>query len=143
MKNDDPFFVSASKRKDVIPDGSLDIITHGNQARIQVQTPSGPIVMDAKQAAQHISSLDGWNGQNIQLLSCSTGCRIDGFAAQLRNELGVSVVRAPSDILWADASGYLFVSAGRNVVDPVTGAAQFVPSWPPGGTFLDFTGGIE
>ena len=141
MKNDDPFFVNASKRKDVDPDGFLDIIAHGNETHIEVQTSSGPVLMDAKQAAQHISNLDGWNGQNIRLLSCSTGCSIDGFAAQLRSELGVSVVRAPSDILWADNSGNLFVSAGRNVVDPVTGATQFVPSWPPTGTFVDFTGG--
>jgi hypothetical protein len=141
MKSDDPFFVNASKRMDVDPNGFLDVIAHGNETHIEVQTSSGTVLMDAKQAAQHIAGLDGWSGQNIRLLSCSTGACLDGFAAQLQGELGVSVVRAPSDILWADTGGNLFVSAGRNVVDPVTGATQFVPTWPPTGKFVDFNSG--
>jgi hypothetical protein len=141
MKGDDPFFVNASKRADVDPDGFLDVIAHGNETHIEVQTTSGPMLMDAKQAAQHISSLGEWSGQNVRLLSCSTGACMDGFAAQLQVELGVSIVRAPSDILWADTKGNLFVSAGRDVVDPVTGATQHIPTWPPTGKFVDFTSG--
>jgi hypothetical protein len=54
---------------------------------------------------------DGWNGQKIRLLSCSTGKQLGDdycFAEELANALGVEV-KAPDDILLISPSGRMSV----------------------------------
>lgn len=71
------------------------------------------------ETAEYIHSLlasiirhsDGWNGQKIRLLSCSTG-KTNGddycFAEELANALGVTV-KAPNDVLFINENGKLSV----------------------------------
>ena len=61
--------------------------------------------------ASVIRHSDGWNGQKIQLLSCSTGKKSGDaycFAEELANALGVEV-KAPNDLLYISPNGYIKV----------------------------------
>lgn len=138
MLDDDQFLINAAKRKDIDPDGEFDLVAHGNTTHIEMNTSKGPVMVDAKTAARHIWEADGYVGQDIRLLSCSTGGCIDGFAQQLANVMNKNV-RAPNELLWADVDGRLFVSAGKTVLDPLTGVQQLKPVWPPSGKFIQFT----
>ena len=63
--------------------------------------------MSPRLLAAIIRHTKGWNGQNIRLLSCSTGQRIGDaycFAEELANVLGVKV-KAPNDLLYINVHG--------------------------------------
>lgn len=67
--------------------------------------------MSPRLLAAIIRHTKGWNGQNIRLLSCSTGKRVEGdycFAEELANALGVKV-KAPNDVLFITSAGSLTV----------------------------------
>jgi len=138
MKSDDPFFLNASKRADVGPDGQFDVIAHGNETQIEINTAEGAKLVDASEAADYIRAADGYDGQDVRLLSCSTGADADGFAQQLANELGVKVT-APNDILWSRPDGSLEVAPGKYVTDPTDGSTdlQYVEPTPDSG-FVEF-----
>ena len=54
---------------------------------------------------------EGWNGQKIRLLSCSTGAANGDdycFAEELANALGVEVM-APNDLLYIEGNGNMSV----------------------------------
>lgn len=84
--------------------GVFDVIGHG--------TPSSVSGMSPSQLASAIRARPGWGGQDIRLLSCSTGCPTGNFAQGLANELGV-VVRAPTtDLFVSSRGGITFESGG-------------------------------
>ena len=84
--------------------GTFDVIGHG--------TPSSVSGMSASELAGAIRARPGWAGQDIRLLSCSTGCPTGNFAQSLANDLGV-VVRAPStDIFVSSRGGITFENGG-------------------------------
>jgi hypothetical protein len=85
-------------------DSFYDVIAHGTPTQIQIQTSKGPTLVDHRVAAKLIEQQPDYNGQNIRLISCSTGACADGFAQNLANTLGVTV-RAPSDTLWVFPNG--------------------------------------
>ena len=67
--------------------------------------------MSPRLLASVIRHMDGWNGQNIRLLSCSTGKQIGEeycFAEELANALGV-IVKAPTDTLYIFPNGRIQV----------------------------------
>lgn len=79
-------------------DGYYDVIGHGSPNDI------------AGQSAQEIAKKIGpvTEGQNIRLLSCSTGCPSGSFAQELADELGVTVM-APTTEIGASGTGKSFV----------------------------------
>ena len=109
MEGTDRFFLNASKRPDIDPDGSFDVVAHGSPNKIQIETPNGPVLVDHRTAAKLIEQQPGYNGQNIRLLSCSTGACDTGFAQNLSNKLNVEV-QAPTDLLWAYPDGKTVVA---------------------------------
>lgn len=109
MERADRFVLNAAKRSDVDPNGVFDVVAHGSPNKIQVHTPSGPVLVDHRVAARLIKESPGYSGQDIRLLSCSTGACENGFAQNLANKLGVNV-DAPSDILWAYPDGRMVVA---------------------------------
>ena len=113
MTSSDRFFINASNRPDIDPDGYFDVVAHGSPNKIQIETANGPILVDHRTAAKLIQQQHGYNGQNIRLLSCSTGACETGFAQNLANKLKVEV-KAPTDLLWAYPDGNMVV-APRNV----------------------------
>ena len=67
--------------------------------------------MSPRLLASVIRHSDGWNGQKIRLLSCSTGKQSGDaycFAEKLANALGVEV-KAPDDVLLITPSGRMSV----------------------------------
>lgn len=69
--------------------------------------------MSPRLLASIIRHSDGWNGQKIRLLSCSTG-KPNGdeycFAEELANALGVTV-KAPNDVLYISPKGIISIGA--------------------------------
>ncbi|MGJ0427886.1 DUF6861 domain-containing protein [Methylobacter sp.] len=109
MADSDRFFINASKRTDIDPDGYFDVVAHGSPNKIQIETPNGPVLVDHRAAARLIKQQPGYNGQNIRLFSCSTGACDTGFAQNLANKLNVEV-QAPTDLLWAYSNGKTLVA---------------------------------
>ena len=85
----------------------FDVAMHGSPTAVGFG--SEETNMSARTLAAVIRHSNGYNGQKIRLLSCSTG-RIVGdnycFAEELANALGVDVM-APNDVLYVSRSGDL------------------------------------
>ena len=65
--------------------------------------------MSARTLADIIRHSEGYHGQNIRLLSCSTGKSVDGaycFAEELANALGVEVSAPNMDLYIAPNGKY-------------------------------------
>ncbi len=133
MGPQDPFLLNAARRPDINPDGMLDVVAHGNSSAIRFDTPDGQRLLTAQEAADHIRSQPGFDGQPIRLLSCETGCDPTGFAQQLSDLLDVPV-HAPNQLLWAYPDGRLTVAS--RTIDPLTG--HTIPTFPPDGEFVPF-----
>jgi filamentous hemagglutinin len=122
MANNDRFLLNAANRADIDPPGYLDVVAHGDPNGIVI---NGTLTT-AKDAAQLIAANPQFAGQNIRLLSCSTGASPTGFAQQLANELNVTV-RAPTDTLWAYGNGSLTIGP-----TPVANSGSWVNFIPTG-----------
>ena len=100
----------------------FDVALHGSPTAVGFGTTETN--MSPRILAALIRHSEGWNGQKIRLLSCSTG-EPNGddycFAEELANALGVEV-KAPNDLLYIDASGKLSVG--------FTGQGMFVTYKP-------------
>lgn len=104
MDQGDQFLQNAASRADVDANGVLDVVAHGDSDGMVINGT----YMSASDAAQAISSNSQFAGQDLRLLSCSTGSCSTGFAKQLATKLNVSVT-APSDTLWAFPNGQLTI----------------------------------
>lgn len=87
----------------------FDVAMHGSQTAVGFGTEETN--MSPRLLASIIRHSEGRNGQNIRLLSCSTG-KTNGddycFAEDLANALGVTV-KAPNDVLFINENGKLSV----------------------------------
>ena len=110
MSSSDNFAKWIARRTDIDPNGMFDVIAHGTPDGIEIIRKGTKITVNSRTAARLIEQLPGYHGQDIRLLSCSTGARADGFAQNLANKLGVKVT-APTDTLWANKYGRYFVAA--------------------------------
>jgi hypothetical protein len=109
MSDSDKFFQNASKRSDIDSNGLFDVVAHGSPNKIKIETPNSSVLVDHRTAARLIQQQPGYNGQNIRLLSCSTGACDTGFAQNLANNMNVEV-HAPTDLLWAYPDGKMLVA---------------------------------
>ena len=123
MNEGDRFLINAARRTDVDPDGFLDVVLHGNSTRVQI----GDRIFDHRALAQIIRRDPQFVGQDIRLLSCSTGACPTGIAQNLSNKLGVRV-RAPTDTLFAFPDGRLTIGPTPNA-----NTGRFVDFVPGGG----------
>jgi len=96
--------------KAVKPDGDkFDVAMHG--APTAVAFGGRESNMSPRTLAAIIRHSEGYHGQEIRLLACSTGVQNDGnycFAEELANALGVTVW-APNDVLYIAANGTTYV----------------------------------
>lgn len=87
----------------------FDVAMHGSPTAVCFGTTETN--MSPRLLASIIRHSDGWNGQKIRLLSCSTG-KQEGdnycFAEELANALGVEV-KAPNGVLYISKGGTLKV----------------------------------
>ena len=87
----------------------FDVAMHGSPTAVGFGTTETN--MSPRMLASVIRHSDGWNGQKIRLLSCSTGKQSGDaycFAEELANALGVEV-KAPNDTLYIYKSGRMHV----------------------------------
>lgn len=87
----------------------FDVAMHGSPTAVGYGTKEPN--MSPRLLASVIRHMDGWNKQNIRLLSCSTGKKIGEeycFAEELANALGV-IVKAPNDEVFITKSGIIYV----------------------------------
>ena len=103
----------------VKPDGDkFDVAMHGSPTAVAFGGSEAN--MSPRLLAQIILRSEGYHGQDIRLLSCSTGAAIDGgycFAEELANALGVTVW-APNDLLMVNKNGIFYIGldgSGRMV----------------------------
>ena len=100
----------------------FDVAMHGSPSAVGFGTAETN--MSPRLLASIIRHSDGWNGQKIRLLSCSTG-KQEGenycFAEELANALGVEV-KAPNGILFVAPDGRIRVGE--------TGSGQMVAFVP-------------
>ena len=92
----------------------FDVAMHGSPTAVGYGTLETN--MSPRLLASVIRHMDGWNGQKIRLLSCSTGKQIgEGycFAEELANALGVTV-KAPSDTLYISKHGVIYIGELRD-----------------------------
>ena len=88
----------------------FDVALHGSPTAVGFGTSTPN--MSPRLLAAIIRHTKGWNGQNIRLLSCSTGKRVEGdycFAEELANALGVKV-KAPNGVLYMLPNGKMHVN---------------------------------
>lgn len=100
----------------------FDVAMHGSPTAVGFGTTETNI--SPRILASVIRHSDGWNGQKIRLLSCSTGKQSGDaycFAEELANALGVEV-KAPNDTLYIYKSGRMHVGN--------QGAGKFVSFMP-------------
>lgn len=86
-----------------------DVALHGSETGVGFGTTKCD--MSARELAAVIRHSEGWNGQKVRLLSCSTGKQVGEeycFAEELANALGVEV-KAPNDVLYIYPSGRMKV----------------------------------
>ena len=100
----------------------FDVAMHGSPTAVGFGTEETNML--PRLLASVIRHSDGWNGQKIRLLSCSTGKQSGDeycFAEELANTLGVEV-KAPNDTLYIYKSGRMHVGN--------QGAGKFVSFMP-------------
>lgn len=97
--------------------GFHDVIAHGTPTGIY--DAAGNLLSPA-QAASVIRSTPSWAGQNIRLLSCSTGCPSGTFAQGLADELGVAV-RAPTVDFYVNSRGVPVLDPGGSWINYLPG----------------------
>lgn len=99
----------------------FDVAMHGSQTAVGFGTKE--LNMSPRLLAAVIRHSNGWNGQKVRLLSCSTGARMENdycFAEELANALGVEV-KAPDDVLFISGAGVLKVGThGEGNILPFT-----------------------
>lgn len=92
----------------------FDVAMHGSPTAVGFGTTETN--MSPRMLASVIRHSDGWNGQKIRLLSCSTGKQFGDaycFAEELANALGVEV-KAPNDTLFISATGNMYVGEDKD-----------------------------
>ena len=111
------------RTKLVKPDGNkFDVALHGSPTAVAFGSDTAN--MSPKLLASIIRHSEGYHGQDIRLLSCSTGKRIGEeycFAEELANALGVKVF-APNDLIFFNKDGTFRVG--------ITGNGQMVEYEP-------------
>lgn len=75
-----------------------DVVVHGKSDAVSVMRNGKWIDLDHRRLAKFLKNDKGYSKGNIRLISCSTGKDAKGFAQNLANKMGVSVM-APSDTL--------------------------------------------
>ena len=103
--------------------GVFDVIVHGSEDAFHVLQNGKWIELDQRALATFIEK-NGYAGEPIRLISCSTGACSTGAAQNLANKLGTQVI-APSDTVWIHPNGNLTIG---NSATANTGAWNtFVP----------------
>ena len=108
------YFKNISNRKDIDPNGYIDIIAHGLPNGMQIEINGKLKIVDHRYIGSILKHSDNYTGQKIRLLSCNTGSLDNGFAQNLANYINVEVI-APTKYIWAYPSGKHIVAGGKQI----------------------------
>lgn len=115
-------------------DGEYTFVAHGASDRVFVaEHELGPA-----EVAELIRSDPAWGGRPVRLLSCNTGRGESPIAAQLAEQLGVTVT-APDELAWFSSEGWARVAPVKVVV--INGEEARVPDWDNPGRWRVFSPG--
>jgi hypothetical protein len=89
--------------------GYFDVVAHGTPNAVFDAAGSA---MSPSQLASVVRGTPSWAGQDVRLLSCSTGCPTGSFAQSLANELGVGVKAPTTDFFVNSRGGVVFDRGG-------------------------------
>lgn len=106
-KNDDLY-----KYSSLIPELSdyETIVCHGSHNCIYLYGNNDEeFEYSASEFANMIINSSSYTGKPIRLMSCNTGSLENGFAQQLANIMGVTVL-APTEAIWVNSYGEIFIS---------------------------------
>lgn len=92
--------------------GYTDVVVHGNPNTVAVMKNGEWVELDHRRLAKFLKSDSGYSKGNIRLISCSTGKDPNGFAQNLANKMGVSVM-APSDTLYIYPNGKVVIGPNQ------------------------------
>lgn len=87
--------------------GVFDVIVHGSEDMFHVLHNGKWVEIDQRTLSTFIQK-NGYAGEPIRLISCSTGACSTGVAQNLANKLGAQVI-APSDTVWIHSNGNLTI----------------------------------
>lgn len=133
--NDYRFFDYIAQRKDIDPNGTIDIVAHGANNGIQMRVKDKVELVSARYLSRILAHNSKYGKkQPIRLLSCNTGSSDSGFAQNLANKLN-TIVYAPTDIVWVYPGGKYIVAPrsknDRNMPDK-SRLGRFKPFYPGG-----------
>jgi len=105
--------------------GVYDVKLHGAPDIVEIALSDGrKVPADHRLLSKLITSQPDYAGEDIRLLSCSTGATENGIAQRLADKMGVAV-EAPSDTLWIYSSGKTTI--GPQAADNTGSWVRFVP----------------
>lgn len=105
-----------AKKIQPLPDYT-DIVIHATPDNFLIYTnDEEEISYSSKELAGLINLSKGYNGGNIRLVACESGKKENGVAQQLANELKISVM-APTEKVWVDQDGEIFISDSDTLAD--------------------------
>ena len=93
--------------------GVFDVVVHGSEDSFHVLHNGSWVEIDQRSLATFIGK-NGWNGEPVRLISCSSGASSTGVAQNLANKLGVEVT-APNNTVWIHPNGMLTVGPSATV----------------------------
>ena len=105
----DPLFVEAFSMEE--ENGFVNVCMHGSPQSVQRIIDGVPKNFTAAEFAELLKSNKKYNGEDLKLLSCSTGKGDNSFAQQLSKELGIRVKAPDDDVYYAVEEGVAFVGA--------------------------------
>lgn len=107
--------VLVERTKLVKPDGNkFDVALHGMPDSVAFGSKNSN--MSPRLLASIIRHSEGYNGQEVRLLSCNTGVQVDGgycFAEELANALGIAVY-APNDLIFFRKDGTFYIGENHD-----------------------------
>lgn len=105
-----------AKKIQPLPDYT-DIVIHATPDKFLIYTnDEEEVSYSSKELAGMINLSKGYNGGNIRLVACESGKKENGVAQQLANELKISVM-APTEKVWVDQDGEIFISDSDTLAD--------------------------
>lgn len=114
FSKEDPLYKNI---KNVLPDGNkFDVAMHGSPTSIAFGGRQAN--MSPRLLAQIIKHNPAYKGQDIRLIACNTGTKIDDsycFAEELANALNVAVY-APNDLIFITQNGNIYIGEDRKGV---------------------------
>ena len=112
VNSSDELFEYAQKVRPI--DGYEDVFIHGDKKGFTIKDKDGKErdYYSPREFAEILRSDPNYHGGKVRLFSCEAGAEGATAAQALANQLGIDVM-APSDLIWLDFEGNIFIGPVR------------------------------